>query len=175
MQAPCPTHNPFRVDKTKSLEIVAEILKHFTVGDDQISLNENMKWFDHYSDEADNLVEYRHKLGVVEIDVSDGTIRNWETTDVDAIPDAFYAAIAKHSYEKSDQIEIHSGSQITPSGEINLSAYLHNTSAECDVSYPMFTYDELFGCWIVKESFWGAAGGVDGNGNVLVLDFSSYT
>ena len=134
-----------------------------------------MDWEKHYSDTpSDNVIEYRHKIAVVELNLEDyiGYV-NVDKIDLDSIPDAFYTAIANQKYERSTQVELHFGSEILDD-KINLSAYLHETSAECDVSYPLFTYDELYGCWIVKQKFWGAPFGIDGNGIVLILDFSAY-
>jgi len=55
-----------------------------------------------------------------------------------------------------------------------MDAYLHGTQAECDVSYPDFSYDEILKAWIIKEDFWGARNGISQDGIVTILDFSEY-
>lgn len=134
-----------------------------------------MDWNDYYSETTPtNVIVYRHKIAVVELDLGDYLpIQDNSIIDVDSVSDVFYKAVKEQKYERSTQIELHFGSEIVED-KIHLDAYLHETSASCDLSYPCFSYDEFYRTWIVKQEFWGAPKGVDGNGVVLMLDFTAY-
>ena len=129
----------FIIDKRASLNIMREILSH--IGEDDICVGKNFDIDSQYSDDdsyIDNIIPFRHNLCVAEI--YSGEIEN-----------------------VSDQIEIHYYSEII-GDKINLVAYLHDTRAECDISYPSFTYSRECKMWVAKEE----------DGYETVLDFSEY-
>lgn len=128
----------FIIDKRASLNIMREILSH--IGKNDICVGKNFDINDKYSDDPyiDNFIPFRHNLCVAEI--YSGEIEN-----------------------VSDQIEIHYYSEII-GDKINLVAYLHDTQAECDISYPSFTYSRECKMWIIDDDDW----------DETVLDFSKY-
>jgi hypothetical protein len=167
----------FSVDKARSLEIIKDVLGKLEKNGD-ISLNESMDSANYndspHEEYPQTVINHRHKLAVVELqlDLPWGPDRVKEP-DVKNYFTEFYRAVDENDYNRSDAIEIHYGSSIE-GDHICLDAYLHGTQAECDVSYPEFTYDEQYKCWIVKTTFWGAPNGLDGNDIVTILDFSDY-
>lgn len=175
---------PFAISKQKSLSIMEEIISHLSYNsntikdqyDGPISINEKMDWKDCYdSDDSDDfktkIIDFKHKIAIIEIDLQSYS----EKDDIDDINEQheFYKSIKNKDWNRSTAIEIHSGSYIK-NDQICLSACLHNTSASSDLSYPTFSYDELYNCWIIKDSFWAAPNGIDFNGIVTILDFSEY-
>ncbi len=171
----------FAVDKDQSLEIMREIIS--LVGSDE---DENRVMCNHNSCTVDGkytLLWHRHKVAIVELELD---IDRWFTQgangprkpvvqdpDISNYAHEFYKAVKQKEYYRSEDIEIYSGSVVN-GDQIGLIAYLHETQCECDVSYPTFTYDEQYECWIVKEAFMGAKNGISGNHIVTILDFSEY-
>ena len=176
---------PFAISKQKSLSIMEEIISHLSYDTNNttkdkyagpISINEKMDWKDCYdSDEFDEfetkITDFKHKIAIIELDLQSFSEKN----DIDDINEqhAFYKSIKNKDWDRSTEIEIHNGSYIK-NDQICFTAYLHNTSASSDLSYPTFSYDELYNCWIIKDSFWGAPNGINCNGIVTILDFSEY-
>lgn len=159
----------FQCDKEKTLQIMRNIIQ--LLKPDQICINNGFDIESFYGDEElDGVISHRHKIRVVElyIDLDD---LDESSYNIDNESIAFYKTIKDQKYNISDSIEIHHGSTIN-NDEISLVAYLHETQAECDVSYPKFTYDTQYNCWIIKDDFWGAKNGISNNGIVTILDFS---
>jgi len=160
----------FCIEKEQSLNIMRNVLSHLTE-DGQIMINEKMNWRDHYGSSSNKVITERHKIAVVEVELSlpddEDQKLSLETKE------AFNLAVQNEEFNRSESIEIHHGSKIVDDAII-LEVYLHGTQAECDVSYPCFTYDSDYECWIIRDAFWGAAGGIGCNGIVTVLDFSAY-
>jgi len=161
----------FCIGKDQSLVIMRDVLSHLTE-DGQIMLNEKMNWRDRYgSSSSSRAIAQRHKIAVVEVEMS---LPDYEDSKLSPeTKEAFDLAVQNGDFNRSESIEIHHGSEIVDD-KIMLTAYLHGTQSECDVSYPCFTYDSTYQCWIIRDAFWGAAGGIDCNGIVTVLDFSAY-
>lgn len=160
----------FSIDKDQSLMIIKNVLGHLTE-EGQVSYNYDCNHLDLYGKEAKipDIVGHRHRLAIVELELENCG----ESDDVDDCLEAFHQAIKNGNWTRSTKIEIYFGSQIH-NDEIHLKAYLHETSAECDVSYPCFTYDGKYHCWIIKDTFWSATKGIDCNGIVTILDFTDY-
>ncbi len=154
--------NKFSVDKKKSLGIITDILFNLKKEND-ISYNEKCDFCD---DNEYNIIPEKHKIKIAEISLDNYDIDNFEIE--------FLNAIKEENYNISDEIEIYYGSKIED-GKILLTAFLHDTQADSDISYPVFTYNEIYKCWIIKDNFWGAKGGICCNGIVTILDFSEYT
>lgn len=158
----------FSVDKEKSLAVIKELLSHLKESD-QIMISPTMD-----SEYYDNPIDQRHKLAIVEL-----FLENCNESDyIQEVSEQIYEAYNNSDYDRSDHIEIHYGSFVSQENSqdelIHLTAYLHGTQAECDVSYPCFSYDKQYECWIIKDDFWGAKRGIDCNGTVTILDFSEY-
>lgn len=159
----------FAVDKKLSLQIVKEMLSHLKDKKDVI-YHENLEIdqgeVDSESEEEwrYNVVPYRHKLAIVEIEL------DWNTLQVSKKVSDHYIQLLNTKtldYSRSDCIEIYAGSEIDSNSEIDLTAYLHGTQAECDVSYTTFSYDFTLQCWVSDE-------GINCNGIMTILDFSDY-
>lgn len=180
---------PFSIDKNEGLDIVRNIIVHLSKEGD-VSINETMNIESFYSDHQGGVINFKHKLCIIELELGLDT-RSYEEPIIielspgDEVEDDYadltlaslskemYEAVNNEHYNRSNNIEIHHGSYIE-NDAIHLTAYLHNTSAECDVSYPTFTYDNQYQCFIIKDDFWGAPNGIDCNGLVTILDFSNY-
>lgn len=164
--------NIFSVDKDASLNIIKEIISHLKE-DDSVSLNEKMNYSDIYGEEEpENVVPFRHKLKVAEVGLCDYAFLS--SSRIQDNHEHFLKTVENKYYEITSDVEIHADSEITEENEIELTAYLHNSSAGGDVSYPTFTYYEPLQCWIVMDSFWDSEFGIDCNGQVTILDFSEY-
>lgn len=159
----------FSVDQQQSLDIVKELLTHLK-NEKDISVNQHFDISQMYLNDPPQTIEYKHQLAIIELHVDDCY---HDAIDLADIQNEIAICVNDNDLDKSDKIEIHGGSYIE-NNKICLQAYLHETSAEGDVSYPVFSYDSLYRCWIIKDDFWGAANGVDWNGNIMILDFSAY-
>ena len=157
----------FVTDRRKTLIIMRELFSHFEEKDN-ISINCNFDCEAHYfSDDSilEHFISTKHLVRVAEINIDDND------TNI-LTPELLYNGGLDIS---SDQVEIYNGSGIN-GGKIELDAYLHNTQAECDVSYPSFTYNHKFKMWIIFDDFWnGAKNGINDNGIVTILDMSMYS
>jgi hypothetical protein len=174
-------HIPFAVNKQFSLDIMKHIISQLDCGDDKITINENMHWNAIYDDDPEaeliyktRVIDYRHKLAIVEIDLELDMYTNQCNINGKDESIQFYKQIKDADWHRSTTNEIYSGTSIT-NDKICLIAFLHDSGPSSDTSYPDFTYDESYGCWIVKEDFWGAPQGIDlSEGTVTILDFSDY-
>ena len=157
------------VDFDKSVTIIEEILSHFN-DEDQIIINEDMDLDGIYATEDaknmmdNNVLNYRHKLRVTTLQVVDDlqSVRNLRVEDIEDI-----------AYSKT--IEIHSDSSFDEKKkELSAMMYMHNTNAECDISFPTFEYIDEILAWVIMGDFWGAPNGISNNGDIMMLDFSDY-
>lgn len=154
----------------------------------------NHKMSDHNCDPAEmHAVDFTHRLSVITIDVvGDDYPDNYSIEDYyHDIITGKYDQTLDHALDdncgiyRSHEVEIYKcelvsvnaddGSDANGGAElgIKLKAYLYEV-AECDVSYPTFTYDNTLRCWIIRNRFWGAEKGIDNCGRVTILDFSDY-
>lgn len=151
----------FKCDKQKSLTIIKNILEKLKEGD--VCINEGMNVHDHYSNYEYNVVDLKHKLMYIEIEISD------EINKLDEIDDINDLGDIEEDYNCTDKIEIYHNSD-TDNDQINLCTYLHNSSSECDVSYPTFIYHEKHQCWVICDDFWGSPNGIP----ICILSFENY-
>lgn len=175
----------FCIDAAKSINVMKTLLSKLKK-DDQVMINENMKINDHhdssYMDKYE-IIDHKHKLSIIEISLDDCDGND----DVRNFYEQIHEAYMNNDYNISHNIEIYHGSKIAPVDHqidilnecpseymIHLKAYLHNTTSECDISYPLFKYDSQLKCWIVKDGFWGTKKGIDCNGIVTILNLSEY-
>lgn len=162
----------FSIDKQKGLDIMADLLSHLQTKD-SISVNKQFVARNYYLEtDQPQVIDFKHQLAIVELelDVMVDDVANRPLCD---FVNEVHQAIQNKQYNRSTSIEIHEGSGLE-GDTICLIAYAHETSAECDVSYPVFTYDDFYQCFIIKDAFWGAPNGIDCNGIVTILDFSDY-
>ena len=184
------------VDKDKSMAIAADLadrLSRQKEFDKTLKYCLNHKMSDHHCDPADmHAVDFTHKLSVITINV---------VGDSDDYPDEhtsiedYYHDIITGKYDqtldhalddncgiyRSHEVEIYKCEIVSetdnpdnaPKLGIKLKTYLYEV-AECDVSYPTFTYDDTLRCWIIRNRFWGAEQGIDDCGRITILDFSDY-
>ncbi len=146
----------FSIDKQKSLDIIRSIQSTAP------KLREDV------DDKADWPKCYEHKLAMVELEVSG--------TESDTIEDYYDEIIEKSNdaecYNRSEQIDI---AEIDIRNDtIDIYGYLHETTAECDWSYPTFSYDEVLQTWLIRDSLWSAPNGIGLDGRVIILDFNNY-
>lgn len=155
----------FVTDRRKTLIIMKEIFSHFEQMDD-ISINCNFDCDYIYSSDdsiLDHFIQTKHVVRVAEIYIDD-------KSDI-LTPELLYNGSLTVS---SDQIEIYGDSRIER-GKIELTAYLHNTQVECDVSFASFTYNCKYKMWIIFDASWDAKNGIDCTGHVTILDMSMYS
>lgn len=164
------THPPNEiptVDFDKSVKIIEEILSHFD-DEDQIIINEGMDLDGIYATEEaknmmDKVLNYRHKLRITTLQVVDTlqSVRNLRVSDIE-------------DTEFSKTIEIYSDSSFDEKKkELSATMFMHNTSAECDISFPTFEYIDEIKAWVIMGDFWGAPNGIH-SGDIMMLDFSDY-
>jgi len=149
----------FAIDKEESLDIIRSIMRTEPEYD---------------SDDGTNSIKcYKHELAVVELYLEDAT-------DKDDIV-KYYDEIISEShkgcdigYSRSGYIDIYT-IDINEDEAIEIYGYLHGTSAECDSSYPTFSYDTHLKTWIIyDDDSWPSAKGIGVNGEVTILDFNDY-
>jgi hypothetical protein len=182
---------PFSVNKKVSLDIIRDLSKKLLVekGINIVDINEkhgkknDSKYCLNYKMEDQNhpskAVSFTHKLNVIELDISEIM-----TKELGNVIDNYYSQILNTKIEEytdcdnpnlqyivSSEVEIYNCT--TDGNTIDFEAYLYDV-ADCDISYPSFTYDETLKCWIIRDSFWDAENGIDCNGNIVILDFSEY-
>ncbi len=162
----------FTVDKNRSLEIIREIAA-LVGSEEEKNCVMRSQDYEEVNDGEYTLLSQNHKLAVVELELEIAlSPEPRKDPDVSCYAREFYEAVEQDNYNRSQEIEIYSGS-VVDGDKIALKAYLHETQADCDVSYPTFTYDEQYECWIVRENFWGVKNGINCN-LVTILDFSDY-
>lgn len=182
----------FVINKDKSLAIMKSIFDKIT-NTNQICINENMDesrmWYDEDDEDSHEIIIYKHKLAIAEIF---GEFN--ESLHIEEQQDIFFPVLeaitkeTKGQFQKlppleqymtnicrrSDQIEImEGGGKIIDNNIITLTAYVHESSMECDVSYfNNFKYSDVYNCWILMDP----PTGIDcyGSGGVIILDFSDY-
>lgn len=178
---------PFSVDKEASLDIIRDLSAKLLMEKGTNIVDINKKYGGKYSlnykmkdnNNPTNSVSFTHKLNVIEIDIS-----FMMTDELGYIIDNYYDQILNAKIEEytdcdnpnlqytvSEEVEIYNCT--TDGNIIDFEAYLYDV-ADCDISYPSFTYDETLKCWIIRDDFWDAENGIDCNGNIVVLDFSNY-
>lgn len=167
------TSHLFSTDKDISLKIIKNICNRLK-NENDVCVRDDFDYRDFYGEKPDNYeyksINLHHKLAIVELHLEGYNDKD----DLAIVDDKFYTAIEKKEYDRSNCIEIYQDSKIIDD-DIFLTSYLHETSTECDISYPSFTYDDKYKCWIIKDDFWGAKNGINCNGIVTILDFSDYT
>ena len=149
----------------------------------KIMINELFDYQKYYGEYEENISPIKHKLRIVELQLDDRDTLSFQgrasllyrdtLNNIDDLHLEFQKAIQDENYDISDSIEIYYNSYIK-NNKIYITGYFHETSAECDVSFSEFSYDEKLKCWIIRDDFWGAPNGIDGNGIVTILDFSKY-
>lgn len=192
----------FAVDKKRSLEIIQTIIdtpliNHADCFGDSDANTDKCSALSYYEDkfreefdkeptpaefeeyleerELSIIKTYRHKLSVVNLYVETPTdnianhyqeiIRN---SQIDTGP---YSSVSV-----SDVIDRDKSFAIRDLGIVNDTIQMEAFTdlAECDWSYPTFTYDEYLRSWVIKEDFWSAPNGIGRDGAVCMLDFSNY-
>jgi hypothetical protein len=170
------TFQSLQVDKAASLAYVRELLARLDAVDDPEAecLHEAMTGdnLDRFVEEGDpHIVPFTHRLCVVCVSLED--VDGVDTMHVDDCVDAFKQALRDGQWDDTDSVRVYKGSRVVDDA-IALKAYLHDTAAECDVSYPKFTYNPVYGMWMIVDDFWGAPRGIDAaDDSVWVLSFHS--
>lgn len=172
----------FKCDKQKSLQVVREILQHLkedkTADSDAgaykyMCVNECMDPAGQNTNMA-RCIDFKHKLSYIElvpgIRSEDHDEEDEEDEEDEIVPEHVdLIDVLSGEVHQTHKVVLYDESKITDQDEIKLMAYLHDSSAECDISYPNFTYNEKHNCWIIMDSFWGPE-----KGTVNILSFDAY-
>lgn len=166
----------FKCDKQKSLHVIREILQHIRDvkvngrdGCGAICVNECMDPEEQNTD-TERCIDFKHKLSYIELDISASINDDEPPEHVDQID------ILTGEVRRTDKVVLYDSSEITDQDEIDLTAYLHDSCAACDISYPKFTYNDKHKCWIIMDDFWCAPNGIDitDDCTVHILSFDAY-
>lgn len=149
----------FAVDKNKSLDIIRSIMA-----------KERIFWSDDDEHDDNDIKHYKHNIGLVRIEIDDDSTIDAMTKK---IIDTSHYKLDRYSKSGSGKYGCISRGSIDISeivindNNLELIAYLHGTSYECDWSYPTFIYNEALQSWIVCDEYIL-------NDVLLLLDFSDY-
>lgn len=157
-----------QVDKEASLRYVRKLLRRLDAQPDGVQcLNEAMRM----GDEDEPTTPFTHQLCVVCVDLEDAADLDDVSMPrhVDECMDLFRRAL--RDAHRSDHIRLYKGCAIEDD-TICLTAYLHDTPADCDVSNTECRYNVKYRMWLLMGGDAGAPHGVDENDTVWVLDFS---
>ena len=114
----------------------------------------------------DNKIEYVHNISIREIK---------ETENYDSILEITEDEYNGFYYEDSENIEIcNAGMKLDIiKKKFACEMYMHGTSAECDYSYPEFTYIDKLCTWIIfNGKIWGDENGLGCNGEIFIMDLT---
>jgi hypothetical protein len=122
------------------------------------------------SSEENMIPDIYHRLSVVCLYPDfDGNEQN-----IDNLQDEFREAHDNNKYEIFDVNFLLFEIEITKDDKISITMFLPGSQVECDTSFPVFTYDEVYQCWIIKEADWDCEGGIQGGLTVWILSFDGY-
>lgn len=154
-----------QVDKEASLRYFGKLLRRLDAQPDGVQcLNEAMRM----GDEGIPTTPFTHQLCVVCVDlVEEGDLDGADPPrHVDDCMDLFRPALQdEDASHRSDHIRLYKGCAIE-GDTICLTAHMHDTPAESDVSHTKFMYNAKYRMWML------APRGVDNTDTVWVLDFS---
>lgn len=153
----------FQVDKEASLDVMRGLLAQLKDENDVLT-DEGVNLFNK------NIVD-SHNLRVVEMILWYDEDADEASKDPKDQEENMRNTIADEEYNVSDCIEIYYGSEIV-NDQIELHAYLHETSDDCDETYTTFIYSPQYKTWIA-EGFWDPSECSLG-ADVMILDFSAY-
>lgn len=151
-----------QVNKEASLRYIGKLLRRLDAQPDGVEcLNEVMR-----KDKDVPTTPFTHQLCVVYVDL-DGVDTPGH---VDDCMELFRRALQDEaSRDRSQHIRLYKGCAI--SGDIiHLTAFLHDTPFECDVSYTQFKYNPKYRMWMMDDCP-EAPHGLDDSNMVWVLDF----
>jgi hypothetical protein len=155
------------IDKELSKNIIKNIIANLHTENDCMmkSVNSNDPYF--YKDL--NIVG-KHKLGITNIQLQ------FDYENFDAVYFLSHE-ISPDKFERSNSFALDifgPKENVIEENTLNFTTMIWEF-AECDISYPKFTYVESIKMWVLIDDFWDAKNGIDCNGNILVLNFTKYT
>lgn len=162
-------------DKAVSLAYIREIISHLT-DESHVSLNVGSH-IETYG-ELNTIIPYHHNLHIQTIflpyavaDDDPDTDKDVKITDLDINQNIeCFRETVRTQYTTRYTADIFNGSYVDTQDNIHL--VVMSGFEECDVAYPVFSYNSQLGMWILMGEEFDAPGGIDENGRVVVLDFT---
>lgn len=150
----------FAIDKKESLAIIQSII-------DSTPVYDKDGWKCHL---------YKHHLGVTELYLENENIDK-ETSKIEDHYEEVIETSNKNEYadiedEGFELKSIEIGKEDDGKEVIHMETYLN--IAECDWSYPSFSYDKKLQSWIIRDDGWSAPYGIGIDCSVTFLNFNYY-
>lgn len=184
----------FSIDKEKSLEIIRDLIdklnkenankdliciKQPLVVPHRQSLIINHTLPDDYICCDLRSIPHRHKLAIAEIDINeiDEKLTYEEVINCETNIHDYYDDLMSDEYEDcyniSKDIAIFDCKE---DGEgLRIEADYQGTCMECEITDPLFIYNETLKCWIVKDNeFSDKDSSINNEGIIIILDFRDY-